>query len=453
VDALEALDREGLLVRFVPEWRQVRCRPQRDPYHRFTVDRHLTEALRHIGTMLAAPDPEDAVEVVAVAQVRDRDAVRLGALWHDIGKVGEGGHVGIGARLADAILERMQVAAPTRELAGMMVAQHLLLPDTATRRDLSDENLILDVAAQARSPEGLACLYLLAKADARATGPAAWTPWRRTLVQELVAKVQRVFERGEMGAELAERLTERTDRLRELLRDRDAAEVERFVMRMPRGYLLAVSPEDAARHFDTITGPVGRDDVRIAVGGSSHPGTRELLVVAADRPGLLSWIAGSLAVAGCSIMAAQAFTTAEGVAVDVFEVAGTFEDEVSDRRWREFGATLKQVVEGRTVLASRVEAKRALYPSPGAAPVTVRVDNEASEFSTVIEVGAPDRLGLLHDIANALAELRLDVHLAKVTTYPERVLDAFYVRDALGRKIVDPAQEREIVETLRGRLG
>jgi [protein-PII] uridylyltransferase len=130
-----------------------------------------------------------------------------------------------------------------------MVAEHLLLPDTATRRDLSDENLVLDVAAKVGTVERLAALYLLTKADAAATGPAAWTPWRATLVRELVTKVRHVIDRGEMGEEIAGRLVERTDRLRDLLAGEPEDAVDQFVLRMPRGYFLAVEPAQAARHF------------------------------------------------------------------------------------------------------------------------------------------------------------------------------------------------------------
>src|SRR5688500_13137439 len=172
---------------------------------------------------------DDPVQAEAIGQVSDRDPLLLGALLHDIGKNGEGGHVPVGARVVASILDRMGVEPPVRDLVRFLVERHLLLPDTATRRDLSDENLVLDVAAVVGSHDRLAALYLLAKADAEATGPAAWTSWRRTLIHELVAKVEHVFERGEMGAQLAETLTDRVDRLRDLLEAEPAATVERFL--------------------------------------------------------------------------------------------------------------------------------------------------------------------------------------------------------------------------------
>jgi [protein-PII] uridylyltransferase len=148
------------------------------------------------------------------------------------------------------------------------------------------------------------------------------------------------------------------------------------------------------------------------------------------------------------------FTTEDGVAVDLFEVEGAFEAEVGEERWRDVRGTLRRAIEGRLSLDHRVHAKRAHYPEPRQdVPVRVTIDNDASDFFTVVEVGAPDRLGLLFDVTLALAELQLDVHIAKVATYGVRVVDAFYVRDVLGRRVEDPDRIAEIEQALRSSLG
>jgi [protein-PII] uridylyltransferase len=154
-----------------------------------------------------------------------------------------------------------------------------------------------------------------------------------------------------------------------------------------------------------------------------------------------------------SILSAQAFTTDDGVALDLFEVQGAFEPEITERRWRAFRTTLRRTIEGSISLEHRVDEKRRHYPGPKlSTPVTVREHNDASEYSTVIEVGAPDRIGLLFDITRTFAELHLDVHLAKVATFDGRVVDAFYLRDALGLKVTDPDRLAEIEGSLQDRL-
>jgi [protein-PII] uridylyltransferase len=451
---LEVLDRMRLLTRYLPAWSAVRCRPQRDPYHRATVDAHLVATARRMTELLGSGPGSDAPVGASVRMVGDRtDALLLGALFHDIGKVGTGGHVDVGTSIARETLDGMGVDPADADLAVFMAAEHLLLPDTATRRDLSDEELVVGVAARVGTPERLHALLLLAEADAIATGPAAWTPWRETLVRELAAKVLRVFERGQMGQELAAELTDRIERVRELLRDEPEDQVDRFVLRMPRGYFLAIEPERAARHARLVATPVGEREVRTSARPGARAGAYELVVVATDRPGLLSWIAGALALEGVSILSAQAFTTDDGVALDLFEVEGAFEPEITERRWRAVRTTLRRAIEGSISLEHRVDEKRRRYPPPKlSTPVSIREDNDASEFSTVIEVGAPDRIGLLFDITRTFADLHLDVHLAKVATFDGRVVDAFYVRDALGRKIVDGDRLAEIAGAVRARL-
>ena len=158
---------------------------------------------------------------------------------------------------------------------------------------------------------------------------------------------------------------------------------------------------------------------------------------------LLSWIAGALSLAGLSILTAQVFTTDDGAAADLFEVQGAFEPVVGEERWREFRNLLRKAIDGRVSLEHRMTEKRRHYPERSDTPVTVTVDNGASDFFTVIEVGAPDRIGLLYDITRTLAELGLDVVRANIHTRARRVTDTFYVTDG-GHKIQDAARRAEI---------
>jgi [protein-PII] uridylyltransferase len=451
--ALEAMDRLGVLSRFIPEWEPVRCRPQRDPYHRYTVDVHLMRTAAETARLLSTGGGDEPVIAQAIAGVQDRDAMLLAAFLHDIGKTGEGPHVEAGVLIAGRVLERIGVSASTRDHVLFLVGHHLLLSDTATRRDLSDENLVLDVAARVGERERLAMLYVLTVSDAVSTGPHAWTPWRQALIRELVGKVDHVLERGEMGSDTAAQLDRRIADLRDSLGAEDQAAVDAFVRRLPRTYLLTVSTENAARHFRLLSSRIGAVELRTEARVGERTGTYDLTIVAADRPGLLAKIAGALALHGLNILSARAFTTEDGLAVDLFAVEPVFEDEVDEDRWRRFRTDLRKSLEGRVSLEYRVREKRRHYPRPEAvAPISVTVDNDASDFFTVVEVSAPDRIGLLYDVAQAFRELALDVHVAKVVTYGGRVVDAFYVRDLFGEKVEDPEHIREIERALTARL-
>jgi [protein-PII] uridylyltransferase len=451
--ALEAMDRMELVSRFLPEWDAVRCRPQRDPYHQFTVDMHLMRTVSITARILSGESERDDVVAQAAEGVSDRDAMLLGAFLHDIGKTGEGPHVEVGVRIAGRVLERIEVSAATRDHVMFLVRHHLLLSDSATRRDLSDENLVLDVAASVGTPERLAMLYVLSVADAMATGPHAWTPWRQALVRELVGKVEHVLTRGEAGRDAAAHMEGLIDALRGLLRSENQAAVDAYVDRVPRGYLLAVTPATAARHFRLLTPPLGATELRTDARAGERSGTYDLTVVARDRPGLLAKIAGALSLNGINILSAHAFTTEDGIAVDIFVVDSVFEDEVDEDRWRRFRSDLRKAIEGRVSLDYRVREKRRHYPGPKVPTATsVKIDNGVSDFFTVVEVSAPDRIGLLFDVARAFHELELDVHVAKVATFGTRVVDAFYVRDLFGMKVEDPEHIREIERAVLARL-
>jgi [protein-PII] uridylyltransferase len=452
--ALEAMDRADLLAPFLPEWEAVRCRPQRDPYHRHSVDVHLLETAATAAAILEGRPGDDPILRQAAGSIGDREGMFLGSLLHDIGKRGEGRHVEVGIRVADGAVDRMGVGGRTRDRVAFLVREHLLLADTAARRDLSDENLVVDVAARIGDPERLAMLYVLTVADAEATGPHASTPWRMALVRELVGKAQRVLERGDLVADASATLEAHRAEIKGLLDQEDRVAVAGYLDRMPRAYLASVSPEVAARHFPLVTPPLGSAEVRTDVAPGARPGTHEVTVVAADRPGLLARIAGALTLSGLTILSAEAFTTEDGAAVDLFAVEPAFAGEVDAERWRAVRRDLRRALEGRISLEHRVREKRRHYPaSASAVPLEVTSRNDVSDFSTVVEVSAADRIGLLYDLARAFEELALDVHLAKVATYGPRVVDAFYVRDLEGRKVEDPEMLAELERAIRARVG
>jgi [protein-PII] uridylyltransferase len=367
----------------------------------------------------------------------------VGALLHDAGKIGRGDHVTEGARVAGDVAARMGLEDGEHELVTFLAREHLLLADTATRRNLEDQDLILHVAARIGTPSRLAALYLLTVADAQSTGPASATPWRLGLIRELVSKVSRAFDRGEMNPNRAVELERAERSVMARLGGLPAPEVADFLARVPPPYLLWADPADAPSHFRLIVPRPGRHEARTHHRPGRAPGVHLLTVGALDRPGLLAHIAGALTLAGFSVLSAQAFTTEDGVALDAFDVTGAFEEDIAEERWRRFRTLVRHALEGRVDLADRIRSLREHYrPARPDVPVKVRLNQDASDFFTVVEVGTSDRLGLLFDLGRAFADRGLDVHLAKVATYGPRVVDVFYVTDQEGQKVEGSAADQ-----------
>ncbi len=396
VDKIESLDQHGLFVRLLPEWSAVRNKPQRNAYHRFTVDRHLLE------TAALAAGLTDSVE--------RPDLLLVGALLHDIGKGFPGDHTTVGIEVVGRITTRMGFPPADVDVLVDLVRHHLLLPDTATRRDLDDPTTIANVARASGNQLTLHLLAALTEADSRATGPSAWGPWKAGLVADLVERTDKYLQ-GDDGTPLAP-------------------------VTIP------------AAHRELI------EEVRQTALPSVLLQPPQVIVAAPDRRGLLSSVAGALALNGMDVRAANVAGEA-GVAVEIFtvEVArGTWPDTAKLRE------DLTAVLSDGVVLDERLSEREQLYAQrrrsaahlPGS---DVQVDNGASETATVLELRAPDEIGLLHRITRALFETDLDVVSARVSTLGEMVVDAFYVRESDGAKITDPERLSAVTAALRRELG
>lgn len=394
VDAIEALDHHGLLVRVLPEWGAVRHQPQRNSYHRFTVDRHLCEAAaRAAGLTRAVARP---------------DLLLVGALLHDIGKGFPGDHTTAGMEVVARVAPRMGFGGEDAATLVAMVEHHLLLPDVATRRDLEDPATAEAVAKAVGTVDLLQLLAALTEADSLATGPQAWSKWKADLVGELVARTTDVLE----GTS--------TDGPRP-----DSWVIADHRRMMESGVLAVVA---------------GAGQVRVA---------------APDRPGLFARVSGALALHGLDVLAAAAASSPDGtMAIEEFRVESSLGREPD---WEQVSADVERAVAGRLALDARIEERARTYrttKSRSAAPAAARVsfDLTASDASTLVEVRASDGVAVLYRITKALSECNLDIRSAKVQTLGHEVVDTFYVRDTDGTKPVDAAHlaeaERAILAAL-----
>ena len=456
-----ALERRGALATALPEWDGIRCLPQRSVYHRYAVDVHCYEVVAELAELRGSAD--ELTRRVARESEADRETLLLAGLLHDIGKGSDEDHCLRGEVLARSAMDRMGIEEPQASEVVWLVRNHLLLSRVATRRDIGDEALAVELADRIGSERRLRLLYLLTVADARATGPAAWSTWKSTLISRLFTRVAHVLRRGELaGADTSEVVADKIDGVKAALSDYPPAVLERHLADMPRAWLLSQSLRGLVDQSIQMLEFHREEDLRIRAVADPEAGIWQAIVVANDRPGLFSRVAGVLALHGLSVLGAEIYTRDDGVALEIFQL----EPKVGDLPGQGKGegeADMESIAEdARMALRGRLslDARHAdlrrgqpegVFHEKRPDPEIV-VHDDASDFFTVVEVRAADRVGVLYTITRALVEMELDIALAKVSTYGEEVVDVFYVRDFNGQKVTDPVYAEEIARSIRFRL-
>ncbi|MFF9862149.1 [protein-PII] uridylyltransferase [Streptomyces tendae] len=422
VQVWEALEAEGLVTRLLPDWERVRCRPQRNAVHLWTVDRHLIEtAVRAAGF---------------TRRVHRPDLLLIAALLHDIGKGWPGDHSVAGETIARDVATRIGFDRADAAVLATLVRHHLLLVETATRRDLDDPATVRAVAAAVGTEHTLELLHALTEADALATGPAAWSSWRGSLVADLVKRVAGVLA-GEPPAEPAAAAP--------------TAEQERLAVEAFRtgGPVLALRAQTEPP-ADPAPAPSPAD--------GSEPLGVELLIAVPDQAGVLPAVAGVLAMHRLTVRTAElrSLPLPDGVDGSVllldWRVAAQYGSLPQAARLR---ADLVRALDGTLDIAGRLAERDAAHPRRRGVeppPPRVTVAPAASRLATVIEVRAQDAPGLLFRLGRALEAAGVRVRSAHVSTLGANAVDAFYV--TRGEGVPLPREDaasvaRELEESLR----
>ncbi len=381
----EALDNAGYFEKLFPHWDVIRAAPQRNALHIYTVDRHSIECAVHAASL--------------ARDVRRPDLLLVAALFHDIGKARGGDHCNKGAELMVDIAAHLGFNEEDSKILVTLVREHLLLPETATRRDLEDPATITSVAEAVGNQEVLALLHNLTIADSKATAPGIWNDWKERLIAELVA---------------------RTDALL-------------------AGDSLPISHGVASQFPNGISETY--IDVQPAEVGVV------IKVATADRIGLLSAVAGVLSLSRLEVRSAD-IDTRDGVAYQVWKVIPQFGDapeaELIAHNVRRALDDLQWVRERISQLQPAISRHRGFIPP---AP-RVKVVSQASERATVVEVRAPDAPALLHKVTDALAHLDVSILSAHVSTLGSEVVDALYLQNSRGEMLNENEQSHVVADLL-----
>ena len=448
-DLLRKMHELGFLSRYIPEFSAVEGKVHYDLYHVHPVDVHSILAVGELRKLREGHYQRDyPLLTKLIREVENPGILYLTALLHDIGKGVDGDHSFVGAEMARRIGVRVGLSSEDRELLGALVSHHLLMVETAFRRDLHDEQVILRFANEIKNLNSLKMLYLITFADIKAVGPEAWTSWKDTLLMELFLKTSHSFEKNGMtgpflkGEEMANRL-------------RDSLSVEmvsEYVEHLPDRYLSCYSLEEITHHIE-MARSVERELLLVEWKVEKEIQAK-VTICTKDRYGLFSKITGSVFLNRLNILEAQIHTWENGIALDTFWVQDVTKD--IERRLEQFKKDLEEILSGgvslRDLLSKRKESNGIRQKVVPRVPGEVEINNQDSGFYTIVEVSGEDRLGILYELTQALTDHGCDIHFARISTLGNRIVDVFYVQDEWGEKIEEKQKTDHLKQILLNRL-
>lgn len=447
--ALRRMNEAGVLGRLLPEFGRIVAQMQYNMYHVHTVDEH---SLFAIGTLHGIEEGQlrEAMPLSSeiVHKVLSRRVLYLAVLFHDIAKGRPGDHSIVGAEIAARICRRLGLTEEETETVVWLVRYHLLMSGTAFQRDTNDPEAIQAFVDAVQSPERLRLLLLLTVSDIRAVGPDVWNAWKASLLRALYLRAEEVMSGGLMTQVTEARVEAALEALRSMLSDWTDETFADFRERGFAGYWLAYPAEMLARQARLMhEADENATPLSVKTRVDAARDVTEVAIYTADHPGLFSRLAGALSLAGANIVDAKIFTMKNGMALDIFWLQAVTGKAFEKPNLTE---TLAKLIE--ETLAGRILPVKELARHSGLPSRTqvftvvprILIDNKASHSFTVIEVNGRDRPGFLYDVTRALSDLNLQIGSAHVTTYGERAVDVFYVKDIFGMKLEHEAKLKEL---------
>lgn len=449
----------GLMTALIPEMKGIVNRIQYDEYHLFPVDKHSLATVQTLKALRdAGPDSPDAFYGELFREIRHPELLLWAGLFHDVGK-GEhtqDDHARQGAQIVRRVFKRLGFPEKNIETISFLVREHLFLIHTATRRDISDEKIVVQCARDIADIERLKMLYLLTVADSKATGPKAWNDWKATLLKEVFFKTHHILQEGVLATRSAADVVEK--KRKEVFQrgvSMPESALKTLFEQMSTRYLLHTPSEAIVRHVELYE-RLGLGPFVIDVQRGQQKNYRTATVCARDFPGLFSSIAGVFTLNNLDILSAQINTWRNHIALDIFRVKAPPDTLFEANVWDQVNKDLRAALEGGLNLSTELDQKVRAYQSQRRKlprqPDKIVVDNESSDFFTIIEIYTHDFPGLLYRITNTLFHCRLDVWVAKIATKADQVVDVFYVRDFDGQKVDSPEEVTAVKEAIRHML-
>ncbi|SKA06293.1 UTP--GlnB (protein PII) uridylyltransferase, GlnD [Enhydrobacter aerosaccus] len=449
---LRRLNEAGVFGRFIPDFGRVVAQTQHDMYHTYTVDEHTIRAIGVLASIENGSSKEDhPLSATLVHKIVSRPVLYLGVLLHDIAKGRGGDHSVLGADVAMQLCPRLGLSAAETETVAWLVRYHLAMSATAFQRDLMDPKTIENFAALVQSPERLRLLLVLTVCDIRAVGPNVWNGWKAALLRQLYHATEHILSGGTLSGGRAERIKAVQTEVAKRLTGWTEAEKEEHFGRGYPPYWLSFPPDTLARQAELVR-RAERDHQPLAIEHrvDIERSVTEVTIYTLDTHGLFARLAGAMAISGANIVDAKIFTLANGMALDTFWLQD-LEGKPFDgpQRLARLAARVEIALSNRLDIARELDSQKSSWPKRDrvfTVEPRVLMDNNASDTFTVIEVNGRDRPGFLHIVTRALTRMNLQIATAHITTYGERAVDVFYVKDLFGLKIVNQDKLKQIAE-------
>ena len=447
---LQRMNRYGVLAAFIPAFGHIVGRMQFDLFHVYTVDQHILFVVRNLRRFAYGKYRTEFTHAKDIFQQIDHpEVLYLAALFHDIAKGREGDHSTLGAEDAREFCRQMPMSDEHRERVAWLVEQHLVMSQTAQRRDISDPETIQGFCEIMGSQTRLDYLYLMTIADIAATSSKLWNSWKDSLLWELYSMTSIALEEG--SANLLDRnarISESQVNARETLLQKgfDADAIESLWASLPQNVFLSFSPDQLEWTASTVLSPNSGEPVLLAIRNVEEQGVSELLVHSDDYDGLFAAVTTVIDEIGLDVLSARVGAAFSGKSFDLFQLMDRHSQALNEIDSERLITRLNEVLKNAIVPKPVVRRlPRRLRPFKSSA--RIRFSAAHGGEKTLMDLACSDRPGLLSHISAAMVACGIRIHDARIATMGDRVEDAFILSDAQNAPL-DREKRTELLQTL-----